>query len=81
MPRGPLTVVASGWLVDSGPALPCPSPAPAARNIGQADGVIGPMNALRSVARTVLPTAAMAAAAIAVVLGLLPAILGAAAGP
>ena len=28
MPRGPLTVIASGWLVDGGPVIPCPSQVP-----------------------------------------------------
>jgi len=39
------------------------------------------MSALRSVARTILPTVALAAASIALVLGLLPVLLGAASGP
>jgi len=39
------------------------------------------MSALRSVARSILPAVGLAAASIALVLGLLPALLRAAAGP
>ncbi|MBP1704512.1 MAG: hypothetical protein H6Q36_251 [Chloroflexi bacterium] len=49
------------------------------RNNSPARDVIRPMSAFRSVTRTVLPAVLLAAASIAFVLGLLPAILAAAA--
>jgi hypothetical protein len=53
--------------------------APGGRNKWRVRGVIGPMSEFRSAARTILPTAIEAAAAVALVLGLLPALLAAAA--